>query len=70
VVKAGGFKRFRRAAQTPFNIVYEEALDSITEGKNTLLPLFQYYITSNIALALKFSFSNLLHLSGQSFIIE
>jgi len=23
VVKAGGFKRFRRAAQTPFNIVYE-----------------------------------------------
>ena len=23
VVKAGGFKRFRRATQTPFNIVYE-----------------------------------------------
>ena len=23
VVKAGGFKHFRRAAQTPFNIVYE-----------------------------------------------
>jgi hypothetical protein len=23
VVKAGGFKRFRRAIQTPFNIVYE-----------------------------------------------
>ena len=23
VVKAGGFKHFRRATQTPFNIVYE-----------------------------------------------
>jgi hypothetical protein len=23
VVKAGGFRHFRRAAQTPFNIVYE-----------------------------------------------
>jgi hypothetical protein len=23
VVKAAGFKRFRRAAQTPFNLVYE-----------------------------------------------
>jgi hypothetical protein len=23
VVKTGGFKHFRRAAQTPFNIVYE-----------------------------------------------
>jgi hypothetical protein len=26
VVKAGGFKHFRRATQTPFNIVYEAKL--------------------------------------------
>lgn len=32
IVKAGGFRQFRRAIQTPFNIVYEARLN-IQSGK-------------------------------------